>query len=185
MNKGDVYMNKLVSKFCIVLICLSIGLSGCAASSQPSEVELNNKVNQVGEEKDANKEEKRSRKRPDIFGRVKSITGNELVLEIAKMPQMSANRDNKQKNKGVGVPIGEEKGSGKRFQGSGGRELEFTGETVTLLIPVGIPITTRSQSGTRAIDLVDIYEGSSLQIWFDDIDKEERMITHVVMLQGR
>lgn len=178
-------MNKLVSKIFIGLICLSLGLSGCAASSQPSDVELNNKPNQVGEEKDANNEEKRARKRPDMFGRVKSIIGNEVVLEIAEMPQMSANKDNKQKNKAVGVPTGEGKGTGQRPQGAGGRELKFTGETVTLLIPVGIPITTRSQSGTKEIDLVDIYEGSSLQIWFDDMEKEDRVITNVIMLQGR
>lgn len=178
-------MNKLISKVLIVMVCLSLILSGCTESSQPSDLASNSTTNEVQKEKDENNEEQKSKKRPDMFGRVKSIIGNEVVLEIAEMPQMQNNNDGKQEKKANGASTEGGKGTGERPQGAGGRELKFTGETATLLIPVGIPITTKSQEGSKEIDLADIYDGVSLQIWFDDIDKEDRMITRVVMMQGR
>lgn len=178
-------MNKVFSKVFIVIICLSLVLSGCTASSQPGDTASNNAINEDQEGKDANKEVERTKKRADMFGRVKSIIGNEVVLEIAEMPQITDDKQNNQKNQAVGVPTGQGNGTGQKPQGVGRRELKFTGETATLLIPVGIPITTRLQGESKEIDLADIYEGVSLQIWFDDIDKEDRMITRVVMMQGR
>lgn len=174
-------MKKLASKVFIILICLSLVLSGCTASSQPGDTTSKNTTNEAQEEKDANKEVERSNKRPDMFGKVKSIIGNEVVLEIAEMPQMTEKKEGNQSNKVNGGG----NATGERPQRVGGMELKLTGETATLLIPVGIPITTRSQGGSKEIDLADIYEGVSLQIWFDDIDKEDRMITRVVMMQGR
>ncbi|WP_432404728.1 hypothetical protein [Wukongibacter sp. M2B1] len=172
-------MKKLTSKVLIAAIGLSMVLSGCAESAQTSEEVSKDTANKVSQEIN---EEKAPRKRPDMFGRVKSITGNEVVLEIAEMPDR---KDAKQEKKAVGVASEGEKATGDRPQGVRKMELKLTGETATLLIPVGIPITTRVQDGSKEIDLADIYTGVSLQIWFDDVEKEDRMITRVVMMQGR
>ena len=98
---------------------------------------------------------------------------------------MTDKTDKKEKDGSQGNKTnGGEKSNGDRPQRIGGEQLKLTGETATLLIPVGIPITTRSQGGATEIDLADIYEGVSLSIWFDDVDKEDRMITRVMMMQG-
>lgn len=178
-------VNKLMSKVLIVIICLSVVLAGCTESKESGDVASKNTINEVQEEKDDNSEGQRSRNRPDMFGRVKSIIGNEVVLEIAEMPQIAVDKDDDQKNKAAGAPTGGGNGTGQRPEGVARRELKFTGETATLLIPIGIPITTRFQGDSKEIDLADIYAGVSLQIWFDDIDKEDRMITRVMMMQGR
>lgn len=175
-------MNKLASKVLILVMCISMVLAGCTETSQTSDEGSQNTTNEVEKETDVNKEKGMANKRPDMFGKVRSIIGNEVVLEIAEMPETPEKREKEgsQGNK----TNGGEKNNGDRPQRVGGMQLKLTGETATLLIPVGIPITTRSQGGSKEIDLADIYEGVSLSIWFDDADKEDRMITRVTMMQG-
>jgi len=179
-------MIKLFSRASILLICLSLLFTGCAKTNEPSNAVPSDVSSEAEGRQTENKEGERKRMRPDMFGRVKSIIGNEVVLEIAEMPERTANKNGDQTNKPIGVPNGEGNGGGQRPQGVGaGRELKFTGETATLLIPIGVPITTRGQGELKEIDLADIYAGALLQIWFDDINKEDKMITRVMMQQGR
>ncbi|WP_432666309.1 hypothetical protein R9X47_08180 [Wukongibacter baidiensis] len=182
-------MNKLMSRILIVLICLSAVLTGCTEANEPSNASPSNQNTEAQLEENKQKDGQNARKRPDMFGRVKSIIGNEVILEIAEMPQTKAGKGENQGEKAAGstggAGNGGGKGEGKGSQGAGMRELKLTGETATLLIPVGIPISTRSQNGMSEIDLADIYVGSTLSIWFEDNDAENKAITRVMMMQGR
>ncbi len=177
-------MIKFISAGLIVLILLSLVLTGCTEANESDNAASSNSNNEAQIKENEREEGQRDRRRPDMFGRVKSIIGNEIVLEIAEMPQRPTNKSGEQGNKTAGVPGGGN-GDGERPRGVGMREIKLTGETATLLIPVGIPISTRSQNGMKEIDLADIYVGATLQIWFDDEETENKTITNVVMIQGR
>ncbi len=171
-------VNKFISKVLIVLVCLSLVLTGCTESKEPMDTVSKSTENE-------NQRERRVRSRADIFGRVKSIIGNEVVLEIAEMPERIANQGEGQEGRGEGAARREGNSGGESPGGRGMREMKLTGETVTLLIPIGIPITTRSQKSLKEIDLADIYVGATLQIWFEDGDAEKKAIARVTMMQGR
>lgn len=178
----------IIRKSKIVFIFLSIVLIFTACSK--AEVQVDTDIETSGKAESSNPGNNTQRKmnsRPDMFGKVKSIIGNEVILEMAEMPEMP---DRQQQSKN-----GQNNSGQKSNGGNGGmrpegmkpenRQLKLTGETATLLIPVGIPITTRSQVDTKEIDIADIYEGVMLQIWFDKSDKENKTITKVSMIQGR
>lgn len=135
--------------------------------------------------------------RPDLSGRVKSIIGNEVILELIEMPERGSGAPQRESSQqqapdrqaggGGAIPGG---GGAPGMPGPGGgsqqrtnRELKLTGETKTLLIPVGIPIMTMGQNTQKELDLADIYQGMVMQIWLDPDDKET--ITQVRVMQGR
>jgi hypothetical protein len=65
------------------------------------------------------------------------------------------------------------------------REIKLTGETLTLLIPVGVPINSFAQGGMKELDIADIYEGMMMQIWYDKEDEASKTIIRVMVMQGR
>lgn len=188
-------MNKSISKISILLICGALIFTGCANasgainSSQTSNENDNNveKSNVIENENKENTNQKgqRMKTRPDMFGKVKSIIGNEVVLELIEIPQIETKgKNDKDKAKNVLAVNGDAEGDrpGPRSEGGAGRrELNLTGETATILIPVGVPITTRSSGEVKNLEIADIYEGSMLQIWTN----EEENITRVAIMQGR
>lgn len=126
----------------------------------------------------------RQRSRPSIFGKVKSIVGNEVEIELAKMPErpkgQNGERPKKQNsgsNNGGGAPSGMPPGMGGGMRSAS--NLELTGEVKTVTIPVGVPIEQRSGQEMKQIDIADIYAGSVIQIWTDANDKT--MITRVTV----
>ncbi len=130
------------------------------------------------------------REAPAFFGKVQSIIGNEVVLQLAKMPERPANSEgdaeqNREKPLQVSGASGEGAGPGGPPPGSGGngskrREMEFTGETKTITIPVGVPIVSRSRDkGETSLDIADIYAGVILQVWVN----EAASITKVSVMQ--
>ncbi len=71
--------------------------------------------------------------RPDMYGKVKDILGNEVTLELAETPESNDRSEMSQ----------EEREDLKSQMESGGKQqmmtdsIKFTGETVNLIIPVG------------------------------------------------
>ncbi|MEW9122120.1 MAG: hypothetical protein AB2421_05355 [Thermotaleaceae bacterium] len=186
------------------ILGLSILLSGCsktnAALDQPTGTNQQNQSQKSSNESETRGQNGRpEQQRPDIFGRVKSIVGNEVVLEVAEMPERAngenqnapgaqgQTRDNTGARATGGGPVGGGSMGGGPMGGGTQRgnssSLNFTGETKTILIPVGIPITSMGQSGSKELDIADIYKGMIMQIWFDQEDKE--MIAQVRVMQGR
>ncbi|MCT4620970.1 MAG: hypothetical protein N4A62_16480 [Marinisporobacter sp.] len=169
-------MMKLKSKVVVLLVGVSLLFTGCGSSKIE---ETSSSSTQEVEKSQV--EEKRKKNRADLFGRVKSIIGNEVVLELAEMPQRKA-EENAEK------PSGEKPENPGAGGGSGQgrkREIKLTGETETILIPVGIQVLSFSRDGEKEIDIADIYEGSMMQIWYDEKDQESKTITKVMIMQGR
>ncbi|SHJ86256.1 hypothetical protein [Paramaledivibacter caminithermalis] len=170
------------NKYKLFIVFLSISLLFSACSKVKTEVEKNTEKENI---EVANKEGEKKFSRPDMFGRVKSIIGNEVVLELAEMPQREGKgQGSKDEGKNVGATKGintDNKLGQKPQSGAVKREFKLTGETATILIPVGVPITTRSSGKIKNLDIVDIYEGSMLQIWTD----KDKNINRVMMIQGR
>ncbi len=66
-------------------------------------------------------------------------------------------------------------GQERMKQGNGGVEPTFTGETKQVVIPVGIPILTRSKTGQEELDLSDIVSGSMIMLWMDENETPYRV----------
>lgn len=107
---------------------------------------------------------------PDTFGEIKDIVGNEVTLLLIKNAEEDETR----------VP-----GSGMGRGNSGADVVrEYTGEEVTLLIPVGTTMVKRvpqsgseevgSGTGTGPIEeevtLMELVKGSTLKIYYRDGD---------------
>jgi len=211
-------MRRSKLKFSITVICILLLLTACSDSQpevganitndQSSEAKTNSSENpadksttqssdtqtNTGENSTGQQQERGLQNRADLYGRVKSIIGNEVVMELAEMPQRvegqertgegSGNLQNGQMPvPGAGVPGA---GGGAGFaQRSGQREIKLTGETVTILLPVGVPINTFSVNGAKEIDMADIYAGNMMQIWYEDSEAENKTITRIMVIQGR
>lgn len=182
-------------KILIGVLSTSLLLTACTSSTPavstnpPSQASSEIKQNTTENNVRQNKEGRRVQNSPDLFGKVKSIIGNEIVLELAEIPQREEGQGRPAQgegNSGGETPAnpGGQMGS-QRGRPAGNRQLKLTGETATVLIPVGIPVTTFSKGETKEMDIADIYEGSILQIWFDENDKENQTITRVMVMQGR
>lgn len=179
---------KIHSKILVGVMSISLLLTACGRETKEitgnTSVNENTQVQKSDSQKQGENKERKRGQRPDLFGRVKSIIGNEVVLELAEMPQREAGEKKSKQGSDAGErPINPEgKIGGGPEQRGGKRQLKFTGETKTILIPVGIPIKSFSRR-EEELDIADIYEGSLLQIWLDEDDKET--ITRVSVAQGR
>lgn len=174
--------------FVWLIICGALFFTGCVNTNEKadSSQETNRSGNSVEKNSKAAKQKgQRAQNRPDMFGKVKSIIGNEVILELAEIPQRQKDEGNgkgEDKSPIAVNNVGIDNRPDQRPQGgAGGRQLKFTGETATILIPVGVPITIRSSGEIKNLEIADIYEGSMLQIWID----EEENINKVMMMQGR
>ncbi len=183
-------MFKLSSKLLILILAITMVVTGCSnakenVTSTDEQNASHNNMEGNGEIPNQNGNQKRNN-RPDMMGKVKSIIGNEIILQLAEMPEIQERSESEQNNEKRALGVNN---NGSGFGGppggmrsGGNREMNFTGETKTLLIPVGVPITSFGAGGEKELEIEDIYEGSILQIWFDKDDNE--MITQVRMMQG-
>ncbi|SHI89757.1 hypothetical protein SAMN02745975_00854 [Geosporobacter subterraneus DSM 17957] len=200
-------MKNAITLSILGLLSISLLFTACgktdASVDQPAQTNPETQSQQAANPQGSNDQNNRPQfQRPDLYGRVKSIIGNEVLLELAEMPERSsgtspgdgASPGGVRQSGGGGamtaggampaIPGG---GGGPMLSGSGqqrtARALNLTGETKTILIPVGIPIISFGQNTQKELDLADIYQGMMMQIWLDPNDKE--MITQVRVMQGR
>lgn len=197
-------------KLMAVVLSAALLLTACG-SSQPqvaagapgeeSQKSAQNTGNSSGENRNnTGQNQRREQAAADVYGRVKSIIGNEVVLEVAEMPQRREGQGGSgqgsagenggstssvnqagQMPPGGGPPMGGGQGQRSGMQ----REIKLTGETLTLLIPVGVPINSFAQGGMKELDIADIYEGMMMQIWYDKEDEASKTIIRVMVMQGR
>jgi ABC-type Fe3+-hydroxamate transport system substrate-binding protein len=103
----------------------------------------------------------------ELYGQVKSIVGNEITLLLAEFTVTTPlTEDEKAKKKSEMSQLSaEERKSLKESQ------MKYTGETATVIIPVGTPIIIGSSNGAEQIpaekSLSDIYSGIIVRIWLD------------------
>jgi len=141
----------------IVIGVLLVLATGCSSSDSQEATQADN----VATEQTENKEQKTENapkevKRANAMGKVTRIVGNEVTIDLIEMPEESEEK----KSEGNGQ-------EGMK-NGSGRTEPTFTGETKQVIIPVGIPILTRSKTGQEELDLSDIVSGSMIMLWLDE-----------------
>ncbi len=156
-----------------ILIILSILLlcTGCAAKKE----EASNIPQGSGSE-----EGKLNFTKPDLYGKVSKIIGNEVTLQLAEMPERPDRKnmtpEEREKMKQQMENMNPEQKT-KRTETS----LKLTGETQTIIIPVGIPITSFKQGSETQLDIGDIYIDVILQIWLN----KDGTVKSVRVMQGR
>ncbi|MBA1335095.1 MAG: hypothetical protein HPY66_0717 [Firmicutes bacterium] len=104
---------------------------------------------------------------PDVFGKVKSILGNELVVY-----KLDSNREEladaeKEKLRNEMQNLSPEEKAKRREERN-----KTAGETLELIIPVGTPIISLSNLSGKTevteLQISDIKEGQTLRIWLEE-----------------
>ncbi|MBF8984060.1 hypothetical protein IZY60_10975 [Lutibacter sp. B2] len=162
-------------KWVVPMLMASLLFSGCAKANEPTDA-LQNNVEQ------STTENKEKRARPDLYGKVKKILGNEVTLEVAELPErkeMSEEDREKMKAQMQNSNPGEGGfgGQGNKMK----REIKFTGEIKNMIIPVGLPLVAAKRGEETELELGDILEGTFLQIWLN----EDESVKSVRVIQGR
>lgn len=156
-----------------ILIIFSILLlfTGCSAKQE----EVSNISKESGSQK-----ERPGFQKPDLYGKVSKIIGNEVTLQLAEMPERPNKEEMTQEER---EKMKQEMQNATPEQRANRMEesLKLTGETQSIVIPVGIPITSFKQGSETELDLGDIYNGVILQIWLD----EDKTAKSVRVMQGR
>lgn len=168
-----------------LVISLALGATACSSqgkeegkdkSSANNEQNIDNKKNE-GKKESTNQEEK------FIYGKVKSIVGNEIEFELAKDPNAQIEGKEKEEDKKDEIkeeiqavemtpaiqgakPEDAKVSVGKIDKNEPLVELEFTGDIKTITIPTGAKINILS--GRNGEGLSAIKEGTYLQISVDD-----------------
>lgn len=128
-----------------------------------------------------------------IYGKVKSIVGNEIEFELAKDPEIDImddmEEDTSKENKGdkkeaatmTGAAIATDENKkvdvGNIDKNEPLVELEFTDEEKTIIIPAGIDINVLSQSTDKGLSAIK--EGTYLRIGVDNNKSEKSSILSV------
>ncbi|QSX08507.1 hypothetical protein J0B03_12115 [Alkalibacter rhizosphaerae] len=162
----------MLKKMIAVGLVLLVLTSGAACSSTTAFSEDPAKETPTDETVDAGENVGQGLGIPGTFGEIKEVVGNEVTLLLM------ANAAEEE----APVP-----GSGMKRGSQGGDVLrEYTGEELTILIPVGTPIVKRVQqsptteTGTGAgtgpveeeVALTELVKGSTLKIFYYDADKK-------------
>lgn len=175
----------------VLILCLSITavFTGC---SKNSSTQGNNNGNQGN---------KGQMERADLMGEVSEIVGNEVKLKVIKMPERPTGTPENPNGGKPNITPGTNPGGNGSWQpgtqqgGTGqsgqtrNRQREYTGEVKTIIIPVGIKITTmtRGQNGVeqKEVNISEIKQGTILQIYYADDGKTIEKITTMTSGGGR
>jgi hypothetical protein len=164
----------------LLLLSITVLFVGCTKESTSSEI-----VVEEVQSTQANNIQTSLRQRPDLYGKVKKILGNEVTLELVEISEANG----KKGASGKGEEKTREQGKSKNpeeMKKKMEERVKLTGETKNMIIPVGIPITSVKQGEITEMELEDIYEGIFLQIWFNEAEEgEEKTIKAVRVMQGR
>lgn len=180
-------------KWMVPIIMASLLFVGCTKSSEPVEVVQNNiektktennqQADEVKNNVDKNiKTDNNKKARPDLYGKVKKILGNEVTLELAELPERKEISEEDREKMKLQMQNGNSSEGG--FGGQGNkmkREIKFTGENKDIIIPVGLPIVSVKRGEETQLELGDIIEGTFLQIWLND----DESVKAVRVIQGR
>ena len=191
-------MKKIAVVFIAVIMTLVCG-AGCSSGQSPSPTNLRETKKSIVPE-------------ASVFGKVKAIIGNEIELEIAKMPVLDDPEESvpngmvieaRPINPDEAPPEGDRKGgSGARGSAGGGLvpigtpssgpstglspgdggnlELEYTGESATVIVPAGL--TIESLRGGEA-SLSAIKKGSVLIVGAASIEENPITATRITVIE--
>lgn len=163
-----------------LLLCLTglLVVAGCSkkndAQSSPATGTSNQANSSTSSGQNANSGQSNQRQKPDIFGQVKSVSGSDITIALAQMPQRNQNQSGQnQQNQSSNQPSGNNKGQGQK----GNWTLQLTGESKTVTIPEGTKIyggggpgpgaQNQGQSqGPKEITLNDIKAGDTISVYY-------------------
>jgi len=180
-------MKKTISIMAILLLTTTL-FFGCKAKTVDNQNTDNNQGSTA--QNQGNPNGRGQFQRADLSGQVVSIKGNEVTIKVIKQPEFpqqngnnnngsnsngSNNNNNNSNNNGNSNNSNSNNGNTGNQGTRQRRQLEFTGETKTITIPDGAPITTmvRGNQGreTKQLKVTDIKAEDILQIWYADKDK--------------
>lgn len=126
-----------------LIICLLLCLTGIIAVAGCSKTNNAQNTQPAGSQVNANAGSginQAMRQKPDLFGQVKTINGNDVTIAAAQVPQRDQNQSGQQNQQTQSQkPSDSTKGvNGQR----GNWSLQLTGETKTITIPEGVKITS-------------------------------------------
>lgn len=117
-----------------------------------------------------------------LYGKITSITGNEIELSLVKMPEPEAPSQEEKKEEGnddqavAALPMTPALPAGEIVDDAG-ENMEYTGETLTLTIPAGIKFYSMGNETT----LSALKKGSLISVEVDS--QEDRNIRSVTILE--
>ena len=171
-----------------LVISLALGVTACSSASEEKEDVIKDKPRSEQKVEDESKKEEQF-----IYGKVKSIVGNEIEFELAKTPDQDIQGIEKEEEPtkeeikestpaASMTPAIEGENPNKVSVGDIEKneplvELDFTGDLKTITIPTGINInilTARSGDGLGAIK-----EGTYLKLSVDDSKSENPTVLSV------
>lgn len=157
---------------CLAGIILVTGCSQKSTAQKPSDAAGQVNANNGGGQNGNNGQ---ARQKPDIFGQVKEISGNNITIALAQMPQRVQNQTGQQSqtNSSRKPSAGNNGTNGQK----GNWTPELTGETKTLAIPDGAKIYSGGGSrsmqqgqsqgrGPQEITLKDVKTGDFISIYY-------------------
>lgn len=164
----------------IMLVALSVILlfTACSGNTQSNVPDANNVPSQtISQSPD---------RIAEIYGQVKTILGNEVTLSLAEAQNNSELSEAEKENRKQEMQAL----SAEEKQKLRDEQVKFTGETVTVTIPVGSPITSgnniNEQQDLKELSLADIREGIFLRIWLEEGgDGEAKSAEYVRVLQSQ
>ena len=161
-------------KISLVLLGILLLFTACTSKAQTNASQVNTPSSQAVSEAPGRVSE--------IYGKVKTILGNEITLSLAEQ-QAELSDAEKEKRRNEMQALSAEERQKLRLE-----QIKFTGETTTVIIPIGIPITSGNLAsadvGLKEVALSDIYEGIFLRIWLEKGGNgEEKTAEYVRVLQ--
>jgi len=153
-------MKKII--FILVIISASVGFTGCTTK--------NNDTNNQQPSITQNKIDELPTRPAEINGTVRSIEGNEIVI-ANEIKNQILTEEEKEAQKIERQKLSQEERQALRQEAAAAAEIE----TVTLTIPVGVPIVKASGTGDGSVinaQLDEIKSGSYISIWVNDGEAE-------------
>ncbi len=201
-------MIKFRSYLLILVLCVGMLVSGCAGSEEESQ-SAENSQSQISK-KQAADNEILSDRQADLTGVVKSVIGNEIILAVVEMPEMSegtrptgeapaANGEKMQPPADAGEgnppqdrnnPPRERPQASDTQEGSRPQmELTYTGEEVTIIIPAGLEIVSQGRgiaaqesASSEDAELTQIVKGNVVSVCFQDGTSGENAVVEEVRI---
>jgi hypothetical protein len=171
-------LKKIVS-ILILVIFLVTGLTACQKRAGEGDKAVTAKKRETKGEK------KEKTGKADLNGMVTEVFGNEITIKVIEVTEENSEKDKEEKNvkkenndKENSKQKKEDKtaeAAKKEGQDSVEKKFGVTGETKTITVPVGIPITVMTKGDKeeepKLADIRDIKKGNIIQIWYSEKDK--------------
>lgn len=115
-----------------------------------------------------------------LYGKITSITGNEIELALAEMPDMDVPAAKEGSGSDAGdIPDGAIGGPAQPLDSmdEGGGNMEYTGETLNIMLPVGVKFYSMGQETT----LSALKKGSLVSIVVDNLEDMNIQVVDIMM----